>query len=163
MKGSSLNASSWRNHSFTSVTLGSSRTPFPTFRIRTSSPSNRNSFGKRTAWLRPLRNNLAVVLISPSTPYFRGPKMVATKSIHQIPPSPHPVRSNHLPQEALRRPIRLPRKPLHPLCAFADPHPVRRKLRRKRVRHQRIPRAVMHPQSLPAPSRNCDHRTLTTR
>src|SRR5277367_5490008 len=39
--------------------IGSSKMPSGTTRMRTSSPSKRNSRGRRTAWLRPLRKSLA--------------------------------------------------------------------------------------------------------
>jgi hypothetical protein len=48
---------------------GSRTTASPSRRIRTSSPGNRNSFGRRTACDRPLRNSFAVAafpMVSPS-------------------------------------------------------------------------------------------------
>jgi len=41
-------------------------TASPSRRIDTSSPSNRNSLGSRTAWLLPFRNNLAIPIFSTS-------------------------------------------------------------------------------------------------
>src|SRR5450759_1821527 len=63
MNGAGPNRSSSANHSATSVNIGSTRTPRPARRTRTRSPSNLNSRGRRTAWLRPLRKSLAVVVI----------------------------------------------------------------------------------------------------
>src|SRR5260370_46460 len=58
--GTFLSAAS---HSSGSSITGSSTTLFPERRIRTLSPLKRNSCGSRTAWLLPLRNNLANWLI----------------------------------------------------------------------------------------------------
>src|SRR6266852_3589185 len=52
------------NHFAVSEIIGSSRRPSGTRRTRTASPSKRNSFGSRTAWLRPLRNNFATPLLA---------------------------------------------------------------------------------------------------
>src|SRR5262249_25350431 len=41
----------------------SNRTPTPICRMRTSFPSNLNSRGNRTAWLRPFRNSFAVLVV----------------------------------------------------------------------------------------------------
>jgi hypothetical protein len=59
-----LTRSSSANHLATSGINVSSRTPSGTRRTRTLSPSNRNSRGSRTAWLRPLRNSFATPLLS---------------------------------------------------------------------------------------------------
>src|SRR5215472_8563934 len=66
MNGSAANRSSSAYHSSTSVNIGSTSTPRPALRTRTRSPSNLNSRGRRTAWLRPFRNNLAVRITSSS-------------------------------------------------------------------------------------------------
>src|SRR5262249_51495748 len=58
MNGSAPRLSSSANHSVGSR-MGSRRTPRPTRRMRTRSPRNLNSCGKRTAWLRPLRKSFA--------------------------------------------------------------------------------------------------------
>ena len=47
---------------------GSKRTPRPTRRTRTSLPGKRNSFGSRTAWLRPCLKSLAVATLPVMTP-----------------------------------------------------------------------------------------------
>ena len=47
------------NHSFVFVMIGSSTTASPSLRMRTSSPWKRNSCGRRTAWLLPLRKELS--------------------------------------------------------------------------------------------------------
>src|SRR3974377_579701 len=44
------------------LAFGSRTTALPTRLISTSSPAKRNSFGKRTAWLSPFLNNLAVFI-----------------------------------------------------------------------------------------------------
>src|SRR5215831_3340680 len=72
------------------LAFGRSTTALPTRLISTSFPVKRNSFGKRTAWLSPFLNNLAVFMrttLLPATyifivymirgrssnrPYFRG-------------------------------------------------------------------------------------------
>src|ERR1019366_6729926 len=56
----SLTRSSSANHSPGSAISGSRRTPSASRRTRTWLPSKRNSRGSRTAWLRPLRNSLAI-------------------------------------------------------------------------------------------------------
>src|SRR5579859_6555022 len=43
--------------------FGISTTLSPARAIRTSLPSKRNSFGRRTAWLRPFMNSLAVLVM----------------------------------------------------------------------------------------------------
>src|SRR6266404_7715382 len=48
--------------------IGSRRTALPTLRTRTSLPGSRNSFGSRTAWLRPCMKIFAVVLPAISSP-----------------------------------------------------------------------------------------------
>jgi len=42
--------------------LGNNTTASPTRWISTSVPSNRNSFGRRTAWLSPFLNSFAVFI-----------------------------------------------------------------------------------------------------
>src|SRR5450755_3212107 len=59
MNGSEFNPSSSSNHRAVSGISGSRSTPCATRRMRTRSPSKRNSRGSRTAWLRPFWNNLA--------------------------------------------------------------------------------------------------------
>src|SRR5271170_1654890 len=52
-----------KNSSHDFVLRGSDKITSPvsgSFRIKTSFPSNRNSAGRRTAWLRPLRKSFAV-------------------------------------------------------------------------------------------------------
>src|ERR1700688_2854340 len=61
MKGSAAKPSSSANHFSTSVNIGSTRTPRPARRTLTRSPANLSSRGRRTAWLRPFLNSLAVV------------------------------------------------------------------------------------------------------
>ncbi len=61
--GSEFNWSSLRNSSFGSCMRGSRRTPWPTRRIRTRSPSKRNSRGKRTAWLRRFWKSFAMSVL----------------------------------------------------------------------------------------------------
>src|ERR1017187_10135012 len=56
----SLTRSSAANHSPASEISGSRRSPSASRRTRTWLPSKRNSRGSRTAWLRPLRNSLAI-------------------------------------------------------------------------------------------------------
>ena len=68
--------SSSANHAETSVKTGSTRTPRPARRTLTRSPSNLNSRGSRTAWLRPFLNSLAVVVTKP-------PRLIYTTSIYQ--------------------------------------------------------------------------------
>ncbi len=41
--------------------IGSIRTPSPSLRMDTSLPGKRSSFGRRTAWLRPLRKSVVVI------------------------------------------------------------------------------------------------------
>ena len=72
MKGSDASRSSSANHAATSVTTGSTSTPRPARRSLTRSPSNLNSRGSRTAWLRPFLNSLAVVLTIPRLVYTRS-------------------------------------------------------------------------------------------
>ena len=60
MNGSAFQRSSSRNQARALVASGSNSTPPFTFRTRTRSPSNQNSRGSRTAWLRPTRNSLAI-------------------------------------------------------------------------------------------------------
>src|SRR5437588_325998 len=67
------------NHSLGSVIIGSSSTPSGTRRTRTVSPSNRNSRGSRTAWLRPLRNSLATPLL----PMGHLCSIVYTRNLYQ--------------------------------------------------------------------------------
>src|ERR1043166_3127675 len=71
MKGSSRYSSSFANHAFTSkgAPIGSSSTPCPIRRTRTSVPGMRNSFGRRTAWLRPCLKSLAIPLSPMAFPY----------------------------------------------------------------------------------------------
>ena len=59
-----LRRSNSANHLRTSVTIGSRRTPSFTRRTLTWSPSKRNSFGRRTAWLLPFRNNFATLVLA---------------------------------------------------------------------------------------------------
>src|SRR5258706_7369367 len=68
INGSELNSSSFRNHSLVSSMIGSSSTPRPTRRMRTRSPSKRNSRGSRTAWLRPFWKSLAMSVLGISDP-----------------------------------------------------------------------------------------------
>src|SRR5215469_7070120 len=58
------------------LAFGRSTTALPTRLISTSFPVKRNSFGKRTAWLSPFLNNLAV---------FKGPRccFIYTYSIYR--------------------------------------------------------------------------------
>src|ERR1035437_9714807 len=77
--GTSAKRSSSANHASTSVAMGSSCTPSPTWRTRTRSPGSRNSFGSRTAWFRPCMKSLAIA-VSAMTP----PRLIAIKSVHQI-------------------------------------------------------------------------------
>src|SRR5262249_41429753 len=60
MKGSSRYSSSLANQPMTSTgtSSGSRSTPRPTRRTRTSFPGRWNSFGRRTAWLRPCLKSL---------------------------------------------------------------------------------------------------------
>jgi hypothetical protein len=44
--------------------IGSRITLSPTLLTRTSLPSKRNSFGSRTAWLRPCMNSFAVAVMA---------------------------------------------------------------------------------------------------
>ena len=46
------------------ASTGSRMTLSPIFVTLTSLPGNRNSFGSRTAWLRPCMKSLAIALIS---------------------------------------------------------------------------------------------------
>jgi hypothetical protein len=85
MKGSDASRSSSANHAATSVTTGSTSTPRPTRRTLTRSPSNLNSRGSRTAWLRPILNSLAVVLTTP--------RLIDTMHIHRR--RPVAIRAGH--------------------------------------------------------------------
>lgn len=96
--GNSCSASNRLNsasHSAGSEGIGSSNTPPATFRTRTLSPSKRNSFGRRTAWLLPFRNNFATLL-------FAMPK-VYTKSICQINPRKPTAHAKCNPRGAWKR------------------------------------------------------------
>src|SRR6185312_6717155 len=68
---------------------GNNRTPAPTRLILTSSPANRNSLGKRTAWLLPCLNTLAVfIALSPSA--SRYVKYIRARSLGaRFPPGEH--------------------------------------------------------------------------
>src|SRR5260370_22512644 len=66
MKGISRYSSSIARHAVASngfFSMGSSTTLSPTLLTRTSVPSKWNSLGRRTAWLRPCINSLAVALM----------------------------------------------------------------------------------------------------
>src|SRR6185369_13005286 len=83
--------------------FGSRITAFPSRRTSTLSPSKRNSFGRRTAWLRPVQNRLAFFgfvvfslmvptrdsyhFITTRTTYPRTPRY-RTGSGHPPPPPP---------------------------------------------------------------------------
>src|ERR1700682_3514498 len=67
-----LSRSNSSNHLWTSLTIGSRRTPSFTRRTRTRSPSKRNSLGRRTALLRPVRNSFATLLLAITKVYING-------------------------------------------------------------------------------------------
>jgi hypothetical protein len=71
MKGSDASRSSSANHAATSVTTGSRSTPRPARRTLTRSPSNLNSRGRRTAWLRPFLNSFAVAVTIASSGLYQ--------------------------------------------------------------------------------------------
>src|SRR5262249_29525032 len=66
------------NHSVGSR-MGSRRTPRPTRRMRTRSPRNLNSCGRRTAWLRPLRKSFA----TPASGISNGDLLIYTARIYR--------------------------------------------------------------------------------
>src|SRR5438132_6951341 len=95
---------------------GSRMTASPSRRIDSSSPSNRNSLGSRTAWLLPFRNNLAVPIFSTS--------LVDTSIDHRD--SHHGIslrRRQDPPAPAASRGKLAPRTSFHPMHARAAPHP----------------------------------------
>src|SRR5262249_35407925 len=78
------NRSRAENQASTSPAIGSRTTALPTRRMRTRSPLKRNSFGRRTAWLRPLRKSLATAA---SDTGFLRPWYISTIYTILVPPS----------------------------------------------------------------------------
>ena len=92
MNGSELSRSNSANHLGGSEVNGSNRTPSATCRIRTRSPSKRNSRGRRTAWLRPLRKQFGDTGLRHKAPPFH----LYTRNLYQEPQAqspPGPVRA----------------------------------------------------------------------
>jgi hypothetical protein len=76
--------SSFANHSLTSEIRGLSTAASPTRRTRTCLPSNRNSCGSRTAWLRPLRKSLATIFLATRSSFVRDILVIYIASITKM-------------------------------------------------------------------------------